>query len=103
MDDIEPDILRRASGSSLCEWKGAAVYFDVVMGDEVIERVGWSYPTPTPAFDLLKDHVAFYARPFERCLVDGQIVTPQPGGFYGGWITDGFAGPFKGGPGSAGW
>ena len=102
LDDIEPDILRRASGSSLCEWKGAAVYFDVVMGDEVIERVGWSYPTPTPAFDLLKDHVAFYARPFERCLVDGQIVTPQPGGFYGGWITDGFAGPFKGGPGSAG-
>ena len=102
-EDIEPGILRRAEGSSFCEWKGAAVYWDVVVDGEVIDRVGWSYPSPTPAFVLLTDHVAFYARPFDRCSVDGQIVTPQPGTFYGGWITDSFAGPFKGEAGSAGW
>jgi hypothetical protein len=30
-------------------------------------------------------------------------VRPQPGDFYGGWITDELAGPFKGSPGTLGW
>ena len=102
-EDIAPDILRRAAGSSFCEWKGAAAYWDVVIGDSVLPRVGWSYPTPSPTFAMLRDHVAFYAAPFDRCSVDGETVTPQPGEFYGGWITSRFAGPFKGVPGSRGW
>ncbi|MFM9936999.1 MAG: DUF427 domain-containing protein [Novosphingobium sp.] len=101
--DIAPGLLRRASGSSLCEWKGAAVYWDVVIGDLVLPRIGWSYPKPTPKFAMLRDHVAFYAAPFDRCSVDGETVVPQPGEFYGGWITSAVAGPFKGGPGSRGW
>ena len=102
-DDIAPDVLRRADGSSFCEWKGTATYWDVVIGDTVLPRVGWSYADPTPAFAILRDHVAFYAAPFDRCTVDGAVVTPQPGGFYGGWITDAFSGPFKGIPGSRFW
>lgn len=101
--DIAPGVLRRASGSSFCEWKGAATYWDVVVGDLVLPRVGWSYPSPSASFAMLRDHIAFYAGPFDRCTVDGEIVTPQPGAFYGGWITTGFAGPFKGGPGTMGW
>lgn len=101
--DIAPGVLRRASGSSLCEWKGVAVYWDVVIGDLVLPRIGWSYPNPTPKFAMLRDHVAFYAAPFDRCSVDGESVVPQPGEFYGGWITSAVAGPFKGVPGSRGW
>lgn len=101
--DIRDGVLRRAEGSSFCEWKGAAVYWDVVIGDIVLPRVGWSYPTPTASFAMLRDHVAFYAAPFDRCSVDGETVVPQPGGFYGGWITGAFAGPFKGIPGSRLW
>lgn len=101
--DIAPGTLRRAEGSSLCEWKGAATYWDVVVGDVVLPRVAWSYATPTPAFDALRDHVAFYAAPFDRCSVDGETVTPQAGDFYGGWVTSRVAGPFKGVPGSRGW
>ena len=101
--DIAPDTLRRAEGSSFCEWKGAATYWDVVVGDVVLSRVGWSYASPTPSFAVLRDHVAFYAAPFDRCSVDGEAVTPQPGEFYGGWITSRVAGPFKGIPGSRGW
>ena len=102
-DDIAPDLLRKAEGSSLCEWKGAAVYWDIVLGDIVLPRAGWSYPSPTADFALLRDHVAFYAGPFDRCTVDGERVTPQAGSFYGGWITSGIAGPFKGGPRTSGW
>ena len=101
--DIAPGYLRRAAGSSFCEWKGDAVYWDVVIGDLVLPRVGWSYPKPTAPFDMLRDHIAFYAAPFDRCSVDGETVVPQAGGFYGGWITSGLTGPFKGVPGSQGW
>ena len=101
--DIAPGVLRRTAGSSLCEWKGAAVYWDVVLGDTLLSRVGWSYPSPTAAFGLLRDHVAFYAGPFDLCTVDGETVTPQAGSFYGGWITSRVVGPFKGGPGTVGW
>lgn len=101
--DIAPGVLRRAAGSSLCEWKGAAAYWDVLIDGVVLARVGWSYATPTPPFALLRDHVAFYAAPFDRCTFDGETVVPQPGQFYGGWITSRVAGPFKGVPGSMGW
>jgi uncharacterized protein (DUF427 family) len=101
--DIAPGMLRRAEGSSFCEWKGAATYWDVVVGDVVLPRVGWSYASPTPPFAALRDHVAFYAAPFDRCTVDGEAVTPQPGEFYGGWITARVVGPFKGVRGSRGW
>jgi len=100
---IAAGLLRRADGSSFCEWKGVATYWDVVMGDLVLPRVGWSYADPSPGFASLRDHVAFYAAAFERCCVDGEPVTPQPGGFYGGWITSNLGGPFKGVPGSGGW
>jgi hypothetical protein len=90
------------TGSSFCEWKGAAVYWDVVLRNVVLPRVGWSYPTPTPAFALLRDHIAFYAGPFDRCTVDDEKVTPQAGSFCG-WITSRIVGPFKGGPGTMGW
>ena len=101
--DIAPGTLRRAEGSSFCEWKGAATYWDVMVGDVMLPLVGWSYANPSPAFTVLRDYVAFYAAPFDRCSVDGETVTPQPGDFYGGWITSGVVGPFKGIPGSRGW
>ncbi len=101
--DIAPGVLRRADGVSFCEWKGVAVYWDVVIGDTVLTRVGWSYPNPSKTFMLLRDHIAFYAGPFDHCSVDGETVTPQPGDFYGGWITRAVVGPFKGVPGSQGW
>jgi uncharacterized protein (DUF427 family) len=102
-DDVLPGALVPAEGSSFCEWKGRARYFDVVGGDVVAERVAWAYDTPSPAFASITGHVAFYAAPMDACFVDDELVTPQPGGFYGGWITSTVVGPFKGGPGTRGW
>jgi len=102
-DDIRPDALVAASGTSLCEWKGAARYFDVVGGAKRAPRAAWGYPDPTPAFLAIAGYVAFYPAPMDACFVDGERVTPQPGGFYGGWITANIVGPFKGGPGTVGW
>lgn len=91
------------AGTSFCEWKGQARYWDVVIGDTRLVGAGWSYPSPSPAFAGIRDHIAFYAAPFDRVEIDGEQVTPQPGGFYGGWITSAEAGPFKGIPNSRFW
>jgi len=95
--------LRASPHRSICEWKGQASYVDLVLADETLRQVGWRYPSPTPAFAILAGFIAFYAEPFDECLVDGEPVTPQPGGFYGGWITSHVVGPFKGVPGSRFW
>ncbi|MGI4733424.1 MAG: DUF427 domain-containing protein, partial [Janthinobacterium lividum] len=68
--DILPGALRRSTRGSFCEWKGQAVYWDLVIGVGVIADVAWSYPAPTPAFAMLRDHVAFYAGPLDGCFVD---------------------------------
>ncbi|QZD88861.1 DUF427 domain-containing protein [Qipengyuania aurantiaca] len=101
--DIASAHLQPNPQRSLCEWKGQARYWDVVIGDERIEAAAWSYADPTAAFAPIADFLAFYPEPFDECLVDGEQVTPQPGGFYGGWITSREAGPFKGIPGSRFW
>ena len=95
--------LRMAEGHSFCEWKGVASYLDVLGATEVASRAAWYYPTPTVPFAALIDHVALYPGAMDACFVDGEPVTPQPGGFYGGWVTSKVAGPFKGVPGSSGW
>lgn len=92
-----------ARGASFCEFKGAARYFDVVGGAARAEGAAWNYPTPARGYDLLVDRVALYAGKMDRCTVDGETVTPQPGGFYGGWVTADIVGPFKGEPGTMGW
>ncbi len=91
------------TGGSWCEWKGGADYIDLVVGAEVLTAVAWTYPTPSAGFEALVDHVALYPGRVERCTVDGEVVEPQPGNFYGGWITSRVTGPFKGAPGTSGW
>jgi len=91
-----------ASGSSHCEWKGAARYWTLVAGNVRLERAAWSYDVPLDGYESLRDHVALYPTHAE-CLIDGERVRPQDGGFYGGWVTDEIVGPWKGGPATGGW
>lgn len=102
-DHFADGALIPAAGSSYCEFKGSARYFDVRGGDRVVARAAWTYPQPSPGFEALTGRVALYAGGMDACEVDGERVTPQPGGFYGGWVTRDLAGPFKGVPGSMGW
>ncbi|MCJ2133425.1 DUF427 domain-containing protein [Methylobacterium sp. J-026] len=101
--DIVAGTLGNARHGGICEWKGRAMLFDVGSGDHTAPGAAWTYPDPTPDFRALAGYVAFYAGPMDACFVGANRVTPQPGTFYGGWITPGIVGPFKGGPGSMGW
>jgi len=97
-EDVAPGSLVPAEDLSFCEWKGHARYFDVSAGSDCRKTAAWSYPGPTAPITILRCHVAFYAGAMDACFVDGERVIPQPGGYYGGWITSAIAGPFKGVP-----
>jgi uncharacterized protein (DUF427 family) len=102
-EDVDLELLEHAAGISHCEWKGAARYWTVMgPGGASAVRGAWSYEDPFPEYEAIRGHFAFYASRF-TCTVDGEEVRPQPGGFYGGWVTSEIVGPVKGGPGSAGW
>lgn len=102
LSDVRHELLVPAAGRSYCEWKGPARYWSLQLPAGVRPQVGWTYPDPLAPFASLRDHVAFYPARV-ACFVDGARVEPQPGRFYGGWVTPELVGPFKGEPGSEGW
>jgi uncharacterized protein (DUF427 family) len=101
--DCDPDAFRPSPQRSFCEFKGVAEYFDVVVGDRVAPAAAWCYPEADGAYAALAGHRCLYPRPMDVCRVDGVVVVPQEGPFYGGWITPEVVGPFKGPPGTSFW
>ena len=97
--DVRSDLLAPDDRRTLCEWKGQARYWTV----NGSRAAAWSYPQPTGRYAVLRDHVAFYPQKVDACYVGDERVEPNAGDFYGGWVTSDITGPFKGGPGTAGW
>ncbi|MFM7312538.1 MAG: DUF427 domain-containing protein [Cyanobium sp.] len=105
---ITLSMLQPAPGHSFCEWKGVARYFDVVLPEleepagglrlRRLVRAVWQYPEPAPAYAALAGWYAVYPALMDGCWLAGERVIPQPGGFYGGWISSWIEGPFKGDP-----
>jgi len=115
VDAFADDVLQPVRGTTFCEFKGQAHYFDLQAGGAgqstgasgeaqvMASRAAWHYPSPTPGFEVLRGHVAVMPSAVEACFVEGERVQPQEGSFYGGWITSRVSGPFKGAPGTLGW
>ncbi len=98
-DDVRMDLLEPHARRTACEWKGQASYWSL----DGSPAACWSYPEPRAGYEELRDHVAFYPQLVGACFVGEERVEPNAGDFYGGWITSDVTGPFKGGPGTAGW
>ncbi len=103
MGDVTEGLLVASSLTSVCEWKGTARYWDLHTDTTKIRSAAWSYPNPRSGYESLVGYVSFYPAKMDACYLGGEQVTPQAGGFYGGWITSEIVGPFKGGRGTAGW
>ena len=95
--------LHPAGGGSYCEWKGRATYVDVEAGDRRVPRAAWRYDYPTPGFAPLAGFYAFYAALMDEVWVGEMRAAPQPGEFYGGWVTPNLTGRIKGAPGTLHW
>lgn len=101
--DVVQGVLIAAMHRSFCEWKGVAHYYDVVADTCRVGQAAWYYPSPKAEYAKLTNHVSFYPSKMQACYLNDELVTSQPGDFYGGWITSKIVGPFKGGPGTSGW
>lgn len=101
-EDVNKELLEKASGSSFCEWKGTATYWNIIVNGERIPKAAWSYHNPSSRFELIDGYYSFYPGKV-NCFVDGERVQPQPGEFYGGWVTSEIVGPMKGEHGTGGW
>ena len=101
-ESVEADLLP-AGGGSLCEWKGRAEYFSIKVGTAIAPQAAWQYARPTKAFESIAGYLAIYAHAMDAVSVAGVPVTPQPGSFYGGWVTPNLRGTVKGAPGTEGW
>ncbi len=102
-EDVRTDLLRPSGRRTHCEWKGWAEYWSLEGRGGVVRDAAWSYPDPAPGYERVRDWLAFYAGKVDRCRVGDVPVRPQPGGFYGGWVTPDLVGPIKGEPGTEGW
>lgn len=100
---IAAGVLQPNERRTFCEFKGVAHYWDVVVEGTRISAAAWSYPEPSPGYEAIKNHLAFYPSKMDACWIDDERVVAQPGDFYGGWITSEIQGPFKGAPGTLGW
>ena len=101
-EDVRTERLTSSPHGSFCEWKGTAGYYSYV-GGRRIENIAWSYASPNPGYEMIRDYLAFYAGRVDEAWVGDELARPQPGHFYGGWVTSRIVGPIKGEPGSFGW
>jgi uncharacterized protein (DUF427 family) len=85
--DIQMKYLTATSKTSTCEFKGKAFYYDINVGSKAVAGVGWTYPEPTKGYEAIKNYIAFYPGKMDACYVDGERVTPEPGDYFGGWVT----------------
>jgi uncharacterized protein (DUF427 family) len=102
-EDVQQQLLIPSESKSYCEFKGVATYYTIQVKGKVSENAAWSYHSPNPGYESIKDYIAFYPGRVDACYVDGERVKAQEGDFYGGWITSEIEGPFKGGSGTNGW
>lgn len=102
-DDVRSEFLKPGTGRSFCEFKGSATYWSLEVNGKTAEDAAWSYEDPSRGYESIGGCLAFYVSKVDECFVDEERVQPQPGSFYGGWVTSDIVGPFKGGPGSGGW
>ena len=103
IEDIKMEYLIETSRQTMCEWKGISQYYDVAIADKYIKNAAWRYFAPTPNFGEIQNSLSFYGSLMDECYVDNELITPQAGDFYGGWITADIVGPFKGEVGTWGW
>jgi uncharacterized protein (DUF427 family) len=100
-DGIDMRKLVQTDDVSYCEWKGRATYW-ALSDDPRSGAIGWSYEDSRKPFTDLAGYLSFYPGRI-ACFIDRERVRPQPGGFYGGWLTSRIVGPVKGEPGTGGW
>lgn len=101
--DVRREFFTPTDERTLCEWKGLATYWSAEILGQFFAQVAWTYEDPSASYEVLRDSFAFFPGRVDACWLGDERVRPQPGTYYGGWVTREIVGPFKGVPGSERW
>lgn len=102
-EDVRTGLFEPSYRETFCEWKGTATYHHLRSGDRLSRNAAWSYLHPLPGYEQIAGYIAFYPGRVDAAYLGDEPVRPQPGRYYGGWVTDDIVGPFKGEAGTEGW
>ena len=58
--DANMDVVTRTERVTHCPYKGDANYYSIKTGHKVLDNAIWTYETPFPAMEEIKDYLAFY-------------------------------------------
>jgi uncharacterized protein (DUF427 family) len=83
-EDVRAEYLTPTQHRTFCEFKGAARYYTIRVGNRVAENGSWYYPEPGPGYEGLRGAIACYPSTMDVRFVDGERARPQAGNFYGG-------------------
>lgn len=75
-EDVAMDFLSRTALSTHCPYKGDATYYTIARDGEIAENAVWTYETPYPAMEQIKDYLAFYPNQVEIHEID-ESVSPE--------------------------
>ncbi len=73
--DVDMQQLKPSSGSSYCEWKGSASYYDAPGKP----KIAWYYAKPSSSFKPIANYICFYPSKIDKATVGGETVKAQPG------------------------
>ncbi len=106
-EDVELRYLVETENVSICEWKGAAVHYDLIVGQSRSEAAAFAYPDPLDdlgrGYNQIAGWISFYPARTSLATIDDERVVSQPGDVYAGWVTSNIKGPIKGEPGTEHW
>ena len=71
--DVEMGFFGKTTRSTHCPYKGDASYYTLSIDSTILENVLWSYETPYPAMEAIREYVAFYPDKVKLYEVDPAV------------------------------
>lgn len=75
-EDVRTDLLRPATRTTTCPFKGQASYWSAQVGDQLHKDLVWSYETPIPAAGQIAGLMCFYNERVELTISDQHQQDP---------------------------
>ncbi len=61
-ETVDRSVIHNSSQTTLCHWKGLAMYYDLAIPGRQVKGAAWYYPSPSDAAEGIRDYVAFDRR-----------------------------------------
>jgi len=88
------ELLVESGRREACSHRGALAYWTLAIDQDIVRDIGWTCVQPSPRFEVLRDHIAFFPGALDAAWLDGERVVAAQGDQSRGWVTSHTVGPF---------